>query len=75
MTAVPPPNEALLARGHELTSRLRDIMADLSAWADELPASRNESVDARMHADAALISLDHARTAISVFTQIAAEIG
>lgn len=75
MTAVPPPSELLLARGHELTARLRTVEGDLSAWTDELSAAKPETVDAQMHADRAFVALDQARTAIGVFTQIVAGMG
>lgn len=75
MTAVAPPSELLLARGHELTAKVREVMAELSAWVDELDPGRPERVDADMHASAALIQLTQALAAIGVFTQIAAEMG
>lgn len=75
MTAVPPINELILARGHELTEKLRDIEAEICKWSDELPQNRNETLDAQTHADAALVAMQQARVAIGVFVQIAAEIG
>lgn len=73
--AVPPPSALLLERGHELTSRLRAVAADLSSWCDELTADKPESVDARMHADEALRAIERAMAAVSVYTQIVAGMG
>lgn len=70
-----PVNDALLARGHDLTAKLRDVDAALRAWIDELPADRTERVDAVMHGEAALLQMQQARTSIGVFTQIAAGMG
>lgn len=73
--AVSAPSEALLARGRALTEKLHAVEAEIRGWSDELPASKNETLDAQMHADQALIALDHARNAIAVFAQIVAGMG
>lgn len=72
---VAPLSDALLARGHDLTRRVRDVEADLSAWMDELPTGCPERADAEMHVESALLQMQQARNAIAVFTQIAAGLG
>jgi len=65
----------LLARGHDLTARLRAVEADLEAWMGELPASNTETVVAKMHGSHVLTMLQQARVEIGEFTQIAAGVG
>ncbi len=71
--AVPPPDPALLERGHAMTATIRQLEGDLSRWADELTADRTERDDALTHANAALLGLDQARTAIATYALIVAQ--
>lgn len=74
--AVPDPDPHLLARGHDLTARVRAVIADLSAWCDEVTAARvHQLLDAEAQSSAAFLHLEEALVAISSFTLIAATAG
>lgn len=61
-------SDLLLSRGADLTSRLRSVMVDLSTWTDELPTNA-ETVDAHLHADQALVALEHALASAEAFVR------
>lgn len=71
--AVPPLSELQLKRGHRITENLRDLRAEVSAWASEVTAASPLLVESQRLSSNVLTQLEGAQTDLGALTQVIAE--
>jgi len=76
ITAVPPPDPAQLARGHELGVRIDAIAAEVRAWAGEVDATNaDRRLRVQTYSGRVLAALQSARTDLCTLALVMAEGG